>query len=100
MLNQEIALAISGVCFGLVIGFLGGYAVRAYISYLRRHSNYRAWASGATDARVVAEPRSIISAASLPCRLAALATRVCRSVVPTPAPLPRHGLNHHHRTGG
>jgi len=33
MRNQEIALAISAICFGLVIGFLTGYAVRAYISF-------------------------------------------------------------------
>jgi hypothetical protein len=43
MPNQEIAIAISGVCFGLVIGFLSGYAVRAYISYVRRRSNHGAW---------------------------------------------------------
>jgi Na+/glutamate symporter len=35
MHNEAIALAISAACFGLVIGFLAGYAVRAYIS--RRH---------------------------------------------------------------
>jgi NhaP-type Na+/H+ or K+/H+ antiporter len=40
MANQEIALAITAVCFGAVIGFLAGYAVRAYISYLR----HRSWA--------------------------------------------------------
>jgi uncharacterized membrane protein (Fun14 family) len=37
--NPQIALAISAVCFGLVIGFLAGYAVRAYIS--RRRHRYR-----------------------------------------------------------
>jgi hypothetical protein len=37
--NPQIALAISAVCFGLVIGFLAGYAVRAYIS--RRRFRYR-----------------------------------------------------------
>jgi hypothetical protein len=36
MSNQEIALVISAACFDLVIGFLAGYAVRAYISYLRQ----------------------------------------------------------------
>jgi uncharacterized membrane protein YtjA (UPF0391 family) len=30
MANQEFALAISAVCFGLVIGFFAGYATRAY----------------------------------------------------------------------
>jgi uncharacterized membrane protein (Fun14 family) len=37
--DPQIALAISAVCFGLVIGFLAGYAVRAYIS--RRRHRYR-----------------------------------------------------------
>ena|SRR6516164_8365615 len=59
MTNQEIALAISAICFGLVIGFLTGYAVRAYLSYRHRRSNYGGWASGATDAGVAAESRSI-----------------------------------------
>jgi DNA-binding transcriptional LysR family regulator len=40
MANQEIALALSAVCFGLGIGFIAGYAVRAYISR-RRHQRYR-----------------------------------------------------------
>jgi fructose-specific phosphotransferase system IIC component len=40
MANQEIALALSAACFGLVVGFLAGYAVRAYISYIRHRSNY------------------------------------------------------------
>jgi hypothetical protein len=35
MVNQEIAIAISAAFFGMVVGFLAGYAVRAYISYLR-----------------------------------------------------------------
>jgi hypothetical protein len=35
MTQQQIALAISAASFGLVIGFLAGYAVRACISYLR-----------------------------------------------------------------
>jgi hypothetical protein len=35
MTHQQIALAISAASFGLVIGFLAGYAMRAYISYLR-----------------------------------------------------------------
>jgi hypothetical protein len=34
MTQQQIALALSAAFFGLVIGFLAGYAVRAYISYL------------------------------------------------------------------
>jgi fructose-specific phosphotransferase system IIC component len=38
MANQEIALAISAACFGLVVGFLAGYAVRAYISYIRHRA--------------------------------------------------------------
>ena len=33
---QEISLAISVGCFGLVVGFMAGYAVRAYLSYLHR----------------------------------------------------------------
>jgi uncharacterized membrane protein (Fun14 family) len=37
MVNQEIALALSAACFGLVIGFFAGYAVRAYISRRRLH---------------------------------------------------------------
>jgi uncharacterized membrane protein (Fun14 family) len=40
MTNQEIALAISAACFGLVIGFFAGYAVRAYISHLRHRDKY------------------------------------------------------------
>jgi uncharacterized membrane protein (Fun14 family) len=39
MANQQIALALSAACFGLVIGFFAGYAVRAYISR-RRHRRY------------------------------------------------------------
>jgi uncharacterized membrane protein (Fun14 family) len=35
MSNAEISLAISAACFGLVIGFIAGYAVRAYISWHR-----------------------------------------------------------------
>jgi uncharacterized membrane protein (Fun14 family) len=33
--QQQIALAISAGSFGLIIGFLAGYAMRAYISHLR-----------------------------------------------------------------
>jgi hypothetical protein len=40
--HPDIALALSAVCFGLVIGFLAGYAVRAYLSQLRRRAN-REW---------------------------------------------------------
>jgi uncharacterized membrane protein len=36
MASPEITVAISGVAFGGVIGFLGGYSVRAYISFLHR----------------------------------------------------------------
>jgi uncharacterized membrane protein (Fun14 family) len=36
MADPQIALAVSSGSFGLVIGFFAGYAVRAYISYLRR----------------------------------------------------------------
>jgi hypothetical protein len=100
MPNHEIAVvAISGVSFGLVIGFLGGYAVRAYASYLRRRANHEAWTRD-IDARVVAETRSIISAASRLRRLVTLGMQVCRSVVPTPGHLPGHrGLKRHHRAG-
>jgi len=35
MTQQQITLAISAASFGVVIGFLAGYAIRAYISYLR-----------------------------------------------------------------
>jgi len=38
MANQEIAIAVSAGSFGMFIGFLAGYAVRAYISYLRHRS--------------------------------------------------------------
>jgi hypothetical protein len=38
--NHEIALALSTGCFGLVIGFLAGYAVRASISRHRHRQNY------------------------------------------------------------
>jgi hypothetical protein len=38
MINQELAIAISAASFGMVVGFLTGYAVRAYISYLRHRS--------------------------------------------------------------
>jgi hypothetical protein len=38
MANPEISLAISAACFGSVIGFLAGYATRAYMSYLRRRA--------------------------------------------------------------
>src|SRR5205814_8761769 len=37
MANPEISLAISATSFGMVVGFLTGYAARAYISYRRRH---------------------------------------------------------------
>ena len=37
MTNTEISLAISAALFGMVVGFLAGYAVRSYISYLRRN---------------------------------------------------------------
>lgn len=33
---QEISLAISVGCFGFVVGFMAGYAMRAYLSYLHR----------------------------------------------------------------
>jgi hypothetical protein len=36
MASPEITLAISAVAFGVVIGFLSGYSVRAYISFLHR----------------------------------------------------------------
>jgi hypothetical protein len=36
MVSPEITVAISGVAFGGVIGFLSGYSVRAYISFLHR----------------------------------------------------------------
>jgi uncharacterized membrane protein (Fun14 family) len=36
MADPQIALAVSAGCFGFVIGFFAGYAMRAYISYLRR----------------------------------------------------------------
>ena len=39
MEHQEIALVLSAVCFSLVIGFLFGYGVRAYLSYLRHRAN-------------------------------------------------------------
>jgi len=38
MANPEISLAISATRFGLVIGFVAGYATRAYMSYVRRRS--------------------------------------------------------------
>jgi hypothetical protein len=41
MTQQQIALAISAASFGLVIGFLAGYAVRACISYLRHRGKVR-----------------------------------------------------------
>jgi len=31
---EEISLVMSVGCFALVVGFLSGYAVRAYLSYL------------------------------------------------------------------
>jgi Na+/glutamate symporter len=40
MSNAEISFAISTASFGLVIGFLAGYAVRAYISRHRHRSKY------------------------------------------------------------
>jgi uncharacterized membrane protein (Fun14 family) len=36
MISPEITVAISGVAFGGVIGFLSGYSVRAYITFLHR----------------------------------------------------------------
>ena len=42
MEHPEIALVLSAVCFSLVVGFLAGYGVRAYISFLRRRAN-RGW---------------------------------------------------------
>jgi len=36
MAHSDVSLAISAFCFGVVIGFFAGYAVRAYISFLRR----------------------------------------------------------------
>jgi hypothetical protein len=42
MEHPEIALVLSAVCFSLVVGFLAGYGVRAYISLLHRRAN-RAW---------------------------------------------------------
>jgi len=36
MADPGIALAVSTLCFGVVIGFIAGYAVRAYVSFLRR----------------------------------------------------------------
>lgn len=36
MAHPEISLVGSSFCFGIVIGFFAGYAVRAYISFLRR----------------------------------------------------------------
>jgi uncharacterized membrane protein (Fun14 family) len=41
MANPEISLVISAVAFGLVIGFIIGYATRAYISYLRRRAQQK-----------------------------------------------------------
>jgi hypothetical protein len=38
MTNHEIALAVSAIAFGMFIGFLAGYAARAYVSYLHRRS--------------------------------------------------------------
>jgi len=39
---QEISLAMSVGSFGLVVGFLTGYAVRAYFSHLhRRQKSFR-----------------------------------------------------------
>jgi hypothetical protein len=37
-MTQEISLAISVGCFGLVAGFLSGYSLRAYLSFLHRKS--------------------------------------------------------------
>lgn len=39
MTHQQIALAISAICFGLVIGFFAGYPLGAYISYHRHRPN-------------------------------------------------------------
>jgi hypothetical protein len=39
MEHQEIALVLSAVCFSLIVGFLAGYGVRAYLSYLRHRAN-------------------------------------------------------------
>lgn len=49
MANQEIALAVSATWFGIFIGFLAGYAARAYISYLRRRSRQRRGGRGETE---------------------------------------------------
>jgi len=38
MASPEISLAISATSFGMIVGFLAGYAVRAYISYSRRRA--------------------------------------------------------------
>jgi len=38
---QEISLAMSVGSFGLVVGFLAGYAVRAYLSHLHRSRRVR-----------------------------------------------------------
>jgi hypothetical protein len=40
MVNPEVSLIVSSTSFGLVIGFFGGYATRAYMSYLRRRAKY------------------------------------------------------------
>jgi hypothetical protein len=39
MEHPEIALVLSACCVSLVIGFLAGYGVRAYVSLLRRRAN-------------------------------------------------------------
>ena len=49
MANHELSLAISATFFGLTVGFLAGYALRAYISYrrkLRRVISVSRWWSG------------------------------------------------------
>ena len=47
MTKQGIALAISAVFFGLVVGFLAGYAARSYISYLRHSLKWEDHSNGA-----------------------------------------------------
>jgi NhaP-type Na+/H+ or K+/H+ antiporter len=38
MANETISLAVSAVSFGIVVGFLAGYAVRSVISRRRRRN--------------------------------------------------------------
>jgi hypothetical protein len=37
---EEISLVMSVGCFALVVGFLSGYAVRAYLSYLHHSTDH------------------------------------------------------------